>query len=86
MRDPGEGRTKWMGEIKRWGKGIDREVEALIEERRYGDREEQDEGGRAMEGNREDKKIEKGGHCETMKKDVGGRAGECVLAERRKKK
>lgn len=50
-------------------------MEALIEERRYGDREEWDEGGRAMEGNRKDKEIEKGGHCETMEKDVGGREG-----------
>lgn len=28
-----------------------------------------------MEGNRKDKEIEKGGHCEPMKKDVGGRTG-----------
>lgn len=29
-----------------------------------------------MEGNRKDKEIEKGGHRETTKKDVGGRTGE----------
>lgn len=29
-----------------------------------------------MEGNRKDKEIEKGGHRETTKKDVGGRAGD----------
>lgn len=63
-----------MDEVdKEMGKGIDGEVGALIEERRYGDREEQDE--RVVEGNGKDKEIEKGGHCDTMKKDVGRRAG-----------
>lgn len=40
-----------------------------------------------MEGNRKDREIEKGGYCETMKKDVGGRTGresKCVLAKREK--
>lgn len=30
---------KWMSQMQRWGK-VDREVETLIEEGRYGDREE----------------------------------------------
>lgn len=37
-----------------------------------------------MEGNRKDKEIEKGGHRETTKKDVGGRTGEGRGRERDK--
>lgn len=40
-----------------------------------------------MEGNRKDREIERGGQCETMKKDVGGRTGrdrKYVLAKRKK--
>lgn len=62
-------------------------METLIEEGRYGDGEEWDEGERVMEGNGEDKEIEKGGHSETMKKDGGGRPereGKCVSAKRKK--
>lgn len=68
----------------------DREVvETLIEERRYGDREEQDEGQIVMEGWERERIKEWGekGYCwhETMKKNEGrGREGKCVLAIREK--
>lgn len=42
------------------GKGVDREMVTLIEESRYGDREEWDEGERMMEGNRKDKEVREG--------------------------
>ncbi len=83
MRGREEIGSEMEEEDKEMGKWIDGEVETLIEQRRYGDREEQDEGVRVMVGNGKDKETEKGGHCETMKKNVGGRTGsegKCVLS------
>lgn len=86
LRDARERGERMIGQEmdegdKEMQKGIDREVGTLIEERNRMRVE------RVMEGNRKDKEIEKGGHCETMKTEVGGRTGregECMLAKRKK--
>lgn len=50
------------------------EVEVLIGEEEDMEREREEQAQTVMEGNRE--QIEKGGHCPTMKKDVGRKMNE----------